>query len=397
MKLKLFLAGILSMFLIFTACDSDDPVSVIDTDPDTEEPEPDDEEPEIDPLLVDSWKMDPTAGSLAVGPSADDLSWFSISAGDVSARDCFYDDLYTFNEDGTFENELGEETWVEAEWQDGVEEDGCGTPVPPHDGSTTGEWSADGESVTVSGEGVFLGLAKVHNGGEDGNPSGNEITYEYTLSEDNTILEIFISGFNPDVPEATWYYRMTNQLDETGDNGDEDDDDGDDEEKTIIDDVNIDFEGEEPEFGFFGGTDDQGAGVEFSIIENPDASGENTSDTVGSFLDPDQSVFYTGTVTTLDGYISFAEKNTFTIKVWSPLEGAVIRFKLEDSTDPDIFYEADQTIGEASTWEELTYEIPVEDSEKFDTVVIFFNFDPNGDQSPKDGENTYFFDDIILE
>jgi len=382
------------MFLIFTACDSDDPVSVIDIDPDTEEPEPDDEEPEIDPLLVDTWKMDPTAGSLAVGPSADEVGvWFSISAGDVSTRDCFYDDLYTFNEDGTFENELGEETWVE-EWQDGVEEDGCGTPVPPHDGSEAGNWSADGETITLSGDGVFLGLAKVNNDNEEGNPSGNTISYDYTLSEDNTILEVTVSGFNAEEPNATWYYRLTNDLDAGNDDGD---DNGGDDEKTIIDDVNIDFEGDEPEFRVFGGTDDQGADVEYSVIENPDASGENTSATVGSLLDPDQSVFYTGTSSTLDGYINLTEKNTFTVKVWSPVEGAVIKFKLEDSADPSISNEVDQTITEANVWEELTYEFPAEDSEKFDTVVVFFNFDPNGDQSPKEGENTYFFDDIILQ
>lgn len=389
MKLKLFLAGMLSMFLIFTACDSDDSVSVIDLDPDTEEPG--DEEQELDPQLFGSWKMDPSAGSLAVGPSADDLSWFSISSGDVSARDCFYDDIYIFNEDGTYENDLGAETWVEG-WQQGVEEDGCGAPVAPHDGSTTGEWSADGENLTVSGEGIFVGLSKVHNGGEDGNPSGDEITYEYSLSEDETILEVTISGWNADVPEATWYYRLTSDLD--AGNNDGDDGDG---EKTIIDDVNIDFEGDAPEFRVFGGTDDQGAGAEFSVIDNPDASGNNTSDTVGSLLDPDQSVFYTGTATTLDGYINLSEKNTFSVKVWSPVEGAVIKFKLEDSADPSISNEVDQTITDAGVWEELTYEFPAEDTEKFDTVVVFFNFDPNGDQSPKEGENTYFFDDITLQ
>jgi hypothetical protein len=385
MKLKLFIAAMLSIFLVFTACSSDDSVSVIDI----EEPEPDPgEEPEIDPLLVDTWKMDPTAGSFSVGPSREDFSsFFSISASGVTERDCFFDDRYIFNEDGTFENELGDETWLES-WQDGVENEGCGAPVPPHDGSNTGTWSAEGETITLNGNGVFLGLAKVNNDNEEVNPAGNTIEYEYSLSEDNTILEVFISGF---AGETTWYYRLTNDLDK----GNNDDNDGD-EEKTIINDVNIDFEGEAPEFRIFGGTDDQGAGVEFSVIENPDQSDANPSETVGSFLDPDQSVFYTGTATTLEGYISFDEKNTFDIKVWSPIEDAVIRFKLEDSADPNIFYEADQTISEANTWEELTYEIPAADSEKFDTVVIFFNFDPNGDQSPKEGENIYFFDDIVL-
>jgi len=47
------------------------------------------EEPELDPLLIDSWEMDPTAGSLAVGPSQYVAGiWFSISAGDISTQDC---------------------------------------------------------------------------------------------------------------------------------------------------------------------------------------------------------------------------------------------------------------------------------------------------------------------
>jgi hypothetical protein len=38
----------------------------------------------------------------------------------------------------------------------------------------------------------------------------------------------------------------------------------------------------------------------------------------------------------------------------------------------------------------------VEDSEKFDSAILFFNFDPNGDQSPKEGVDIYSFDGIVL-
>src|SRR6056297_983770 len=166
---------------------------------------PDDSNP-----LVGEWSVDPTPGSLAVGPSPDNLTWYSISSSEIAARGCFYDDLYIFNSDGSFVNQMQNETWVEA-WQEGVEADGCAAPVAPHDGSTVGTWEVDGSSVTISGEGVFLGLAKVHNGGEDGDPENDTITYQYDLSEDEETLEITIQGWLADTPDATWYFRFTRQ------------------------------------------------------------------------------------------------------------------------------------------------------------------------------------------
>ena len=166
---------------------------------------PDDSNP-----LVGEWSVDPTPGSLAVGPSPDNLTWYSISSSEIAARGCFYDDLYIFNSDGSFVNQMQNDTWVEA-WQEGVEADGCAAPVAPHDGSTVGTWEVDGSSVTISGEGVFLGLAKVHNGGEDGDPENDTITYQYDLSEDEETLEITIQGWLADTPDATWYFRFTRQ------------------------------------------------------------------------------------------------------------------------------------------------------------------------------------------
>ncbi len=207
MKTNKFLLILMGMMFAFYAC-SDDSVSVIDVN-DDDNGNDDQEEVELDPALMGAWVLDPTEGSLAVGPSAEDLSWWAISEADVEGRACLYDDLYIFNEDGTFENELGGETWLET-WQ-GVEEDRCGEPVPPHDGSNVGQWSTSGSTVTIEGEGNYLGLSKVHNGGEDGNPANDRIEYTYELSEGDEVLEIRISGWNPDVANATWYYRFIRQ------------------------------------------------------------------------------------------------------------------------------------------------------------------------------------------
>ena len=160
--------------------------------------------------LVGEWSVDPTPGSLGVGPSPGNYEWFSITSSQIVERGCFFDDLYVFNADGSFENQLQDETWVEA-WQDGVDADGCAAPVAPHDGSTIGTWEVDeSNNLTITGEGVFLGLAKVHNNGENGDPANDTITYQYELSEDDTILEVTIQ-FQGSGSDATWYFRFTRQ------------------------------------------------------------------------------------------------------------------------------------------------------------------------------------------
>ena len=196
MKSKLYIFGLLAMALSFYAC-SDNGVSG-------------EEEPgeEVSPF-VGTWTLDPTAASLAVGPAPGDYSWWQISADDVNTRSCLYDDTYVFNEDGSFENNLGNQTWLET-WQ-GVEAEGCGAPVAPHDGTNAGTWVDENGSLIITGNGLYLGLAKVHNTGENGDPANDTIEYEYAFSNNNSTLEITISGFNADVPEATWYFRFAKQ------------------------------------------------------------------------------------------------------------------------------------------------------------------------------------------
>ena len=59
-----------------------------------------------------------------------------------------FDDHYVFNADGSFQNIMDGETWLEA-WQ-GVESDQCGTPVAPHDGSNAATWEYDAAMETVT-------------------------------------------------------------------------------------------------------------------------------------------------------------------------------------------------------------------------------------------------------
>lgn len=114
--------------------------------------------------LVGTWRVATEEAALAVGPAAGSVEWWSLPASDLEARACFLDDDYIFAADGTFSIEMDGETWVEA-WQ-GVDADGCATPVAPHDGSGDYTFTATESSITVNGAGGFLGLAKANNDGE---------------------------------------------------------------------------------------------------------------------------------------------------------------------------------------------------------------------------------------
>ena len=155
------------------------------------------------PTWAGDWQLDPTAGSLAVGPNAGDLSWWSSNADTPAERACLFDDIYRFGVDGTFENVLGDQTWLEG-WQEGQEGEGCGAPIAPHDGSNAASYTYTDNSVTVSGSGAFLGLAKVHNAGEDGAPAGDTITYE-VISVDETYMTVHINFGG-----GVWAFRFIN-------------------------------------------------------------------------------------------------------------------------------------------------------------------------------------------
>ena len=118
------------------------------------------------PVLDGTWKLAPVAGALKVGPNPGDGSWWSSSADDVTNRACLFDDKYVFNADGSFDNEMGDQTWLEP-WQ-GTDPEACGAPVAPHDGSADATWSHSetGGTITLTGVGAYLGLAKAITGGE---------------------------------------------------------------------------------------------------------------------------------------------------------------------------------------------------------------------------------------
>jgi len=127
---------------------------------------------DIPSTLVGTWKLD----GYKVGPAADNGDWWTW---DGNGRDCHKDDTYTFTSGGGYEIDHGTETWIEA-WQ-GKDPEGCGTPVAPHINSSLHTYTLTGTTLTVTGDGAYMGLAKAHNQGESSGgeaQSGNSITYE---------------------------------------------------------------------------------------------------------------------------------------------------------------------------------------------------------------------------
>ena len=155
-----------------------------------------------------TWKLAPEAGALGVGPGTGDYGWWSNGEADVTTRACLFDDHYVFNADGSFQNIVGESTWLEP-WQ-GVDPEGCGVPIAPHNGSKPATWSKDvaAGTITVVGEGAFVGLAKVTNTAEDGKPVDNTITYNYKLSADGSRMDVTINGFQGAGSTAEWIFKL---------------------------------------------------------------------------------------------------------------------------------------------------------------------------------------------
>jgi hypothetical protein len=169
--------------------------------------------------LVGTWKLAPVAGAFAVGPNPSDLSWYSSPVEAVTDRACLFDDTFVFAEGGGFSQDMGTDTWLET-WQ-GVSSDACGTPIAPHDGSATDHTYAvvDGKglatsTVTVTGLGAHLGLAKVYNGGElqagedVAATAGTTVAYNVTeLSADGKSMTIQIQY----VGVQTWQFKFAKQ------------------------------------------------------------------------------------------------------------------------------------------------------------------------------------------
>ncbi len=142
-----------------------------------------------------------------------------------------------------------------------------------------------------------------------------------------------------------------------------------------------DFEATPPTFVGFGGTDT-------SVIDNPDASGENTSTKVAKSVKPVGAEVWAGSFFDLTAPLDLANSSSISIKTWSPEVGAVVRLKIEDQADNTKFIEIDANTTVAQAWETLTFDLSaaapaVEATFTYNRLVLFFDFgvSPAGDSA----------------
>ena len=128
-----------------------------------------------------------------------------------------------------------------------------------------------------------------------------------------------------------------------------------------------------------------------SVIDNPDTSGNNESLKVGQLTKPLDAEVWGGTFLQLENPIDFTSLVNLSVNVWSPVSGVIVKLKVENASNPDIFYEVDVVNNVANSWETLTFDFSNANlSQEYHNVVLFFDFGNEGNN------NSYYFDDIDL-
>jgi hypothetical protein len=135
------------------------------------------------------------------------------------------------------------------------------------------------------------------------------------------------------------------------------------------------------------------AGGAVSIVNNPHATGINTSSKVGQMIKYNGET-YGGSFITLDNPIDFSTKKTFKMKVYSPRVGAKVLLKVENLTDGNTNYQQEIATTTANAWEELTFDYSaINTAKSYQKVVLIFDNGTKGDGS---ANYTFLFDDITL-
>jgi hypothetical protein len=177
------------------------------------------------------------------------------------------------------------------------------------------------------------------------------------------------SAFIPPVPDTTGACIFLNVMPE------------------LTGDVALDFECEGPVYSFFGEKDGT---ITIEYVENPSAAGINVSEKVVQVTQTAGVEPWAGFFFDLSAKVDFSTYKDIFIKVYSPGVGQMVNLKLEDSADGSISTETAKPTTVANEWEELCFSFSSNDNDKFDRVVLFFDF-----QGPKDAETVHYFDDII--
>jgi len=148
----------------------------------------------------------------------------------------------------------------------------------------------------------------------------------------------------------------------------------------------LDFQDADADYVFTGF-----GGAEAEVVDNPDASGINTSSRVAA-LTKSAGETWAGVFIDTDEAIDFSTDQTVQLKVWSPTPNAPIILKIENPDNSDDNVEMTVTTTTTNAWEELEFDLSgIEAFANIRRIVLFANFGAEGS-----GE-VYYFDDISLD
>jgi len=130
-----------------------------------------------------------------------------------------------------------------------------------------------------------------------------------------------------------------------------------------------------------------------SVINNPDASGINTSAKVGRMI-KGAGEPWGGAWIGLTNPIDFSGSKIFKVKVWSPRAGAKLLLKVENQDNTNINFDKEVATTTANAWEELTFDFStINTANTYQKIVLIFDLGTVGDGS---SNFTFYFDDIRL-
>ncbi len=136
-----------------------------------------------------------------------------------------------------------------------------------------------------------------------------------------------------------------------------------------------------------------------SIVVDP----TDPNNMVAQSVKLESAALFAGTTIGTNGFddpIPFSVHATrIQVRVWSPDANTPVRIKVEDSNDPGISVETEDTTTVAMGWETLTFDFTnqvdgtaaINFDNTYNKLSIFFNFGTDGATA---GEKTYFWDDV---
>ena len=129
--------------------------------------------------------------------------------------------------------------------------------------------------------------------------------------------------------------------------------------------------------------------VGYEYVDNPDFDNAVNSSCKVAKIDKAGGLNYANVQIFTADKFNFTDNAGFKLKIFSPNVGTNVLFKLEDTNNGGVFNQVSQLTTIANGWEELTFDFPESDTNKFDRIIIFFGFE-QGDAL------TVHFDDLML-